>query len=74
MVQEEVFLKEGVGGGRGAITFPISFFKALFKFRNYFVSFGNLCFVFEEKLFFLPPYFMQKGHSKLSKMNLEIYH
>ena len=37
MVQEEVFLKEGVGEGRGAITFPISFFKALFKFRNYFV-------------------------------------
>ena len=39
MVQEEVFLKEGVGGGRGAITFPISFFKALFKFRNYFLIF-----------------------------------
>ena len=39
MVQEEVFLKEGVGEGRGAITFPISFFKALFKFRNYFLIF-----------------------------------
>ena len=73
MVQEEVFLKEGVGGGRGLSLFQFHFLKLYLNFEIT-LSFGNLCFVFEEKLFFLPPYFMQKGHSKLSKMNLEIYH
>ena len=49
MVQGQVFLK----GGGGAETFPIKFFQGLsFLHSKITLPIANLCYTFEEKLFF----------------------
>ena len=52
--------------GEGLSLFQFHFLK-LYLNLEITLSFGKLCYVFEEKFFFLPSYFLQKGHSKLSK-------
>ena len=59
MVQGQVFLKGGAG------TFPIYFFQGLsFLHLEITLTFAKLCYACEEKYCF-------KGHSKLSKNELE---
>ena len=43
MVQGQVFLKDGIAGGGGEVYLEVTF------------HFAKLCYVFEEKIFFLPP-------------------
>ena len=52
---------------RGGLSLFQFHFLKLYLNLEITLSFGKLCYVFEEKFFFLPPYFLQKGHSKLSK-------
>ena len=52
MVQGQVLLKGG-GGGGGAGTFLIQFFQGLaFLHSEITLLFAELCYAFEEKLFF----------------------
>ena len=64
MVQGQVFLKREGGGKGWYFSFLIFSRFIIFRSRNYY---KKLCYVFEEKLFFLPTWFYEKSHSKLSK-------
>ena len=49
-------------------TFPIKVFEGLsFLHLEITLPFAKLCYAFEEKKFFCHHYFINKGHSKLSK-------
>ena len=64
MVQGQVFLK---GWGGGGWHFPYLIFSRfiIFTFRNYLLTlpFAKLCYLFEEKCFFLP----LSGHSTVKR-------
>ena len=71
MVQGQVFLKGGRGGGgeEEGDTFPISFFQSfiIFTFRTYFTFCRIMLSILRKIIFFYNHNFMKKGHSKLSK-------
>ena len=66
MVEGQVFLK---GGGADTSYFIFSRF-IIFTFRSYFTLCRN-CYAFEKKKNFCHNISMKKGHSKLSKNELE---
>ena len=62
MAQRQGFLKEG-----GLALFLSNFFRVYhFYIQKLFLTFQN-CAMLMKKDFFLPPYFMKKSHSTLSK-------
>ena len=68
MVQGQLLLK----GGGGLVLFLFNFFN-VFSFLHLEITlpFAKLCYVFEKNNFFCNHNFMKKGHSKLSKNELE---
>ena len=58
MLQGQVFLKGRIDNS------PIEFFQGLtFSHLKIALPFAKLCYVFEDKLFFLPPLFYEKRSS-----------